>query len=541
MSFSSGVYLLIPVLILGFWRLSKIGRRPEGYPPGPPTLPIIGNLHQIPNRKRHIQFQKWAEEYGSIYSLILGTKVMIVLNTDQTVKDLVDKRGGIYSSRPESYVGQDVLSGGLRILFMPDNEVWKMARKLVHRILGVTAARSYIPYQDLESKAMLFDVLKSPDDFVDHLRRYTASLTTQITFGSRTTSIEDERLKEAFEIFDRSSEMIGSRIAALLDLIPALRRIPDFLMPIKKEGRKIHERELSLFRGFYLAAKKGLNDGSAKVAHHMNDNFIKLQKEEVFSDTFASYLSGSLLQAGSETTASILIGFILAMVIFPDVAKTAQGELDRVCGDQLPNLDDMPDLPYIHACMKESLRWMPGFMLGIPHATTQQDSYLGYHIPKGATVIIDVWAIHNDPTRHPSPRQFNPMRYINDQQTSIEAANNPDPTKRDHYVFGAGRRRCQGMHIADRSLFLAISRLLWVFDFHRVVSSETGKAIIPDAGDVTEGIMSIPSPFPVRIVPRSTKKAEAVAAAWSQASDLLDERGQWKAVPDDLLWTMPES
>ncbi|KAF5657000.1 cytochrome p450 [Fusarium circinatum] len=504
MSFSAGVYLLIPVLILGFWQLSKIGRRPEGYPPGPATLPIIGNLHQIPNRKRHIQFQKWAEEYGPIYSLILGTKVMIVLNTDQTVKDLVDKRGGIYSSRPESY---------------PDNEVWKMARKLVHRILGVTAARSYIPYQDLESKAMLSDILKNPDDFVDHLRRYTASLTTQITFGSRTTSIEDERFKEAFEIFDRSSEMIGSRTAALLDLIPAWRRIPDFVMSIKKEGRKIHERELSLFRGFYLAAKKGLNDGSAKPCVCVD--LVKLQKEEGFSDTFASYLSGSLLQAGSETTASILIGFVQAMVIFPDVARTAQAEIDHVCGDQLPTLDDMPDLPYIHA--------------------SQQDSYLGYHIPKGATVIINVWAIHNNPERHPSPRQFNPMRYINDPQTSIEAANNPDPTKRDHYVFGAGRRRCQGMHIADRSLFLAISRLLWAFDFDRVVSPETGKAIIPDAGDVTEGIMSIPSQFPVRIVPRSAKRAEAVAAAWSQASDMLDERGQWKAVPDDLLWTMPES
>ncbi|KAF4953190.1 hypothetical protein FGADI_6165 [Fusarium gaditjirri] len=528
MSFSVAFYLLIPVLILGFWRLSNVGRRPVGYPPGPPTFPIVGNLHQIPTRKRHIQFQKWAEEYGPIYSLILGTKVMIVLNTDQIVKELVDKRGGIYSSRPESYIGQDVLSGGLRVLFMPDNEVWKMARKLVHRILGVTAARSYIPYQELESKAMLFDFLKSPDDFVDHMRRYTASLTTQITFGSRTTNIQDEQFKEAFDIFDRSSELIGSRTAALLDLIPALRQIPEYFIPIKKEGRRIHERELSLFRGLFLAAKKGLDDGSAK-------------KEEGFSDTFASYLSGSLLQAGSETTASILIGFVQAMVIFSNVAKTVQAELDRVCGDRLPCLDDMSDLPFIRACVKESLRWMPGFMLGIPHATAQHDSYLGYYIPKGATVIINIWAIHNDPKRHPSPRQFDPMRYINDQQTSIEAANNPDPTKRDHYVFGAGRRRCQGMHIADRSLFLAISRLLWAFDFDRVVSSDTGKDIIPDPEDVTEGIMSIPCPFPIRVVPRSTKREEAVAAAWSQASDLLDERGQWKAVPEDLLWTMSES
>lgn len=49
---------------------------------------------------------------------MLGTKVMIVLNSDQAAKDLVDKQGVIYSSRPESYIAQDVISGGLRVLFM---------------------------------------------------------------------------------------------------------------------------------------------------------------------------------------------------------------------------------------------------------------------------------------------------------------------------------------------------------------------------------------------------------------------------------------
>lgn len=139
-------------------------------------------------------------------------------------------------------------------------------------------------------------------------------------------------------------------------------------------------------------------------------DLVKLQKEEGFSDTFASYLSGSLLQAGSETTASILIGFVQAMVIFPDVAKTAQMQLDRVCGDRLPNLNDMPDLLYIHACMKESLRWMPGFMLGIPHATAQHDNYLGYHIPKGATVIINIWSVKSRILQEPYS-SFSPLMY----------------------------------------------------------------------------------------------------------------------------------
>ena len=120
-------------------------------------------------------------------------------------------------------------------------------------------------------------------------------------------------------------------------------------------------------------------------------DLVKMQKEEGFSDDFAAYISGSILQAGSETTSSILVGFVQAMVIFPEVAKKAQEEIDRVCGDRLPDLNDMRDLPYTRACMKESLRWMPLVPMGIPHATTQDDEYMGYRIPKNATIIMNNW------------------------------------------------------------------------------------------------------------------------------------------------------
>lgn len=120
-------------------------------------------------------------------------------------------------------------------------------------------------------------------------------------------------------------------------------------------------------------------------------DLVKIQKNEELSDDLAAYISGSILQAGSETTAAILVGFIQAMVIFPEVAKAGQEEVDRVCGDRMPDLNDVPNLPYVRACAKESLRWMPGFLLGIPHRVTQDDTYLGYRIPKDATIILNVW------------------------------------------------------------------------------------------------------------------------------------------------------
>lgn len=61
-----GAVLISAVAVLAYalYRLSRVGMRPKGCPPGPPTLPIIGNLHLMPNEKGHLQLEKWAREYG---------------------------------------------------------------------------------------------------------------------------------------------------------------------------------------------------------------------------------------------------------------------------------------------------------------------------------------------------------------------------------------------------------------------------------------------------------------------------------------------
>ena len=76
------------------------------------------------------------------------------------------------------------------------------------------------------------------------------------------------------------------------------------------------------------------------------------------------------------------------MVLYPDVQKKAQAELDKVVGpNRLPDFTDLESMPYIQAVMLETLRWMPLVPFGVPHATSAPDVYEGYHIPKGALII----------------------------------------------------------------------------------------------------------------------------------------------------------
>ena len=87
-----------------------------------------------------------------------------------------------------------------------------------------------------------------------------------------------------------------------------------------------------------------------------------------------------------------MCGFIQAILVWPEVLKKAQAEIDRVVGsDRLPALDDYKNLPYIRCCIKESMRWMPTVLLGVPHAAIKEESYNGHRFPAGATVINNVW------------------------------------------------------------------------------------------------------------------------------------------------------
>jgi hypothetical protein len=227
------------------------------------------------------------------------------------------------------------------------------------------------------------------------------------------------------------------------------------------------------------------------------------------------------------------------MIMWPDVQKKVKAEIDKVVGpDRLPTIEDYERLPYVRCCIKEAMRWMPVVILGVPHAAVQQDTYKGWRIPAGATVINNVWAIHMDPNRSPEPRRFNPDRFLSDTRSLYESATG-EAARRDNYVFGAGRRLCQGIHIAERSLALGVSRLMWAFDFTPAIDEKTGKSVVYDGDDLVGGITVEPRHYRCSIQVRSPEKANIIRSSVEQdAAAFLDEKtGQWRVTPDGMAFS----
>ena len=104
------------------------------------------------------------------------------------------------------------------------------------------------------------------------------------------------------------------------------------------------------------------------------------------------------------------------MIAHPEIQKRAHDELDAVVGrTRTPTFSDAPDLPYVQALVKESLRWRPVLPLGMPHTTTEDDWYEGMFIPKGTLCVANLWQCHHDPASYGlDAASFNPERFLDE-------------------------------------------------------------------------------------------------------------------------------
>lgn len=206
-----------------------------------------------------------------------------------------------------------------------------------------------------------------------------------------------------------------------------------------------------------------------------------------------------MYSGGVDTTVATLSNFFLAMILFPDVQKKAQEEIDSVVGrDRMPRLADREKMPYVNAIAMEAQRWGVVGPMGLPHVAQEDIIVDKYTIPQGAYLLPAVWWFCHDPARYPEPEKFDPSRYL-------EPRNEPDPKS---VTFGFGRRICPGRFFADTSILLTIAHTLAVFDIGKAVD-ERGNPVDVQL-EPQPGAICHPKAFKYSISPRSEKHTELI-------------------------------
>ncbi|XP_020291003.1 probable cytochrome P450 303a1 isoform X2 [Pseudomyrmex gracilis] len=255
--------------------------------------------------------------------------------------------------------------------------------------------------------------------------------------------------------------------------------------------------ELSGFKSFINVHKELWAFLKEELHNHKNtfvpsaprdlmDVYLTALNSKDCSDTFSESqllaVCMDLFMAGSETTSKALSFGFLYLIMFPEVQRKAQEEIDKVLGrDRFPTLDDRPKMPYVQAIVLESLRMFMGRTMNVPHRALRDTSIMGYKIPKDTMLVVNFNMVLMDESWG-DPEDFRPERFLDCSGKIVM----PDK----YFPFSIGRHRCMGDTLARSNIFVITAALLQTFNFS-VVPGEPQ----PSVQDFMDGVTASPKPY----------------------------------------------
>ncbi|KAI0345584.1 cytochrome P450 [Trametopsis cervina] len=468
--------------------------------PGPPRLPLLGNVGQISKELPWFKLTEWSKQYGPIFSLDLLGQHVLVLNSHKSAAGFLERCTSVSSDRPRLIMGDELMTRGMHMVMARYGEMWRKMRRTSTENLNTKATPKYKSLQAERAIRSTLNIIANPADWEFQMKRYTFSNIVGAVLGWEAFCDEEVALMDRIYW---QVELIGKALMPgnhLVEFIPAMKYLPTWVAAWKSKAVGFYKSETKLLRGLTSRVENEVKAGTARhsIIAEVQDN---PQKHGLSEDEVA-WLTEFLLGAGAETTSTTLLNFVLAMRLHPESMRKAQAELDSVIGrENMPQFQDRDKLPYVRAIVKEMLRWRTPTPLAIPHATTEDSWYEGYFVPKGTVVLPNVWAINHDPEVYGvDSDQFRPERFLD--ETGQHLISLPDVPDVGHASYGYGRRICAGIHFAEQSLFISIATMLWAVNIGPAVDDK-GNTITPsDIESVDTGIFMRPAPFACSFTPR---------------------------------------
>ncbi|GJJ07897.1 hypothetical protein Clacol_002103 [Clathrus columnatus] len=432
---------------------------------------------------------------GDIISLnIFGIPVIIVY-TDEIAKELFEKRGALYAERYPAYMAW--FSGWqFNIALIQYGEWWRRHIRSFHQFFNSRVALSYEGLKIKECRQLLQNLLDTPDDFSEHLKFSIGRVIMDVVYA-----IDIKRDNDPFmNVVHTALEGFGYTLIPglwLVDAFPVFKYLPDWIpgIPFKQFLQKYRQATVDTLNVPFDIVKNRANPDYSLVSTAL-ERLSRLEEPLPNEELVIKNVAGTAYIAGASTTYAAALHAVTAAVLYPEIQKRIQDELDTVLGDRLPTLTDRKDLRYFNAFCWEILRWRPSAPIGVPRAVQEHDVYGDYFIPKGGMVIGDSWHVLRDKKYGPNPEDFNPERFF---KPGV-----PPPTEH----FGFGRRACPGRFFADNTIFLFMGCILKVFNI-KPKKDENGNEI-PVSSQIIESALPMPEPFECTFELRSPLAKELI-------------------------------
>uniref|UniRef100_A0A7N0UDA9 Cytochrome P450 n=1 Tax=Kalanchoe fedtschenkoi TaxID=63787 RepID=A0A7N0UDA9_KALFE len=456
------VYFLVFVAL--YILTARLLHRIRNLPPTPfPSLPVLGHLYLL-KKPLYRTLAKVSQKHGPVTLLNFGSRPVLVVSSPEAAEECLTKNDVVFANRPRLLIAKHVGYNYTGLVWAPYGDHWRNLRKISSlEILSTHRLQTLHGIRADEARAMVRGLCGASG--VVNMKQVFFHLTMNVMmrmiagkryFGDK---VEDAEAAERFQRIVRETFLLAAA-TNLGDYVPLVRWLG---MGSTEKRMAALQKERDAFMQSLVEEHKQRNSKQEPNQKTMIQVLLSLQETEpdYYSDMIIKNLMLTLLSAGTDTSSGTMEWALSLLLNHPKCLAKAQEEIDAVVGsDRLIQESDLPNLPYLHAVIMETLRMYPAGPLSVPHESSAGCTVGGFHVPRGTMLMMNLWAIHNDPKIWPDPREFRPERFVG----VVEGV-------RDGFKlmpFGSGRRSCPGEALGIRMVGLAIGSVVQCFDWERV-------------------------------------------------------------------------
>uniref|UniRef100_K7FR97 Cytochrome P450 1A n=1 Tax=Pelodiscus sinensis TaxID=13735 RepID=K7FR97_PELSI len=463
-------------------------------PPGPWSLPIVGNLLQL-GEYPHLSFIQMRKKYGDVSLLKLGMVPVVVVNGLEMAKQVLLRDEESFAGRPKMHTFS-FFADEKRLTFSVEyGESWKLHKKIASKALrsfSKSEAKLLEEHVCAEASALVkrFLELSSAKGAFEPTSITTcivANVVCALCFGKRYEYNDEEFLISMLRI--NTDFLKATSIINPADFMPWFRYLP---IPIVKAAQGFYE-VLNNFiaqrveEHYTTYDKNHLRDITDALISLRNDKRLGGKAPVLSNDKIITTVN-DIFGAGSF---NMLFWIFLYLVKNPDIQTKIQEEIeDEKIGLRSPRFDDRKDLHYTEAFISEVLRHTSFIPLTIPYRATKETFLSGYLIPKDTCIFVNMYQVNHDETLWENADLFRPERFLNENgelnKGLIEKV----------LVFGMGIRKCLGEDVAWNEIFIILTNILQQLRLQKCLEDQL---------DLTPkyGLSMKPKPYQIQVALRT--------------------------------------
>ena len=334
------------------------------------------------------------------------------------------------------------------------------AQKTIANLEPVVTEKAAVLVREIDGKAESGE----PINIRRYLNYFTIDLITELLYGESLGCLE--RGNDLVDAETREGKIYKTGLIQSLHRSMSINTALGMEAPLLPYTKKLlswhpHRKAGADFENIvYHNTMKRLRDQDADAGDDFFQKLIVNSRGEKLELSMGEILAecGVIVNAGSDTTTAALTGTIFLLYKNPKILAKLREELDPVmCNREVPLYDNVAKLPYLRACIEESLRIRPASSMGLPRVVPEGGRMIAnQYIKEGVTVSVPTYTLLRDPEAFDNPDTFDPDRWIDGDKERMSKA---------HLPFSIGPRACIGRNIAYFEQTILIATLANLYDF----------------------------------------------------------------------------